>query len=76
MKEEKSSKSKINEGALVKEKVVILGCYFDYLPISYLAFCSVYLARFKEFKEFCTGSCTPPSLKGTNTFWKLRGIIE
>ena len=41
-----------------------------------LQVCSVSLTSFKYFRMFWPSSFVYPSVKGTNNFWKVRGIID
>ena len=53
------------------------GCFFDYLPMFlHLQVCGISLTRFKEFRTFWTCSFFDLLVKGTNNFWKVRGLID
>ena len=53
------------------------GCFFEYLPIFiHLQVCGISLTRFKEFRKFWTCSFVDPLVKGTDKFWKIRGLID
>ena len=41
-----------------------------------LQFCNVSLTRFKDFRTFWPCSFVDPSVKSTNNFWKVRGLID
>ena len=54
-----------------------LGCLFEYLHIFLpLQVCGISLTRFKEFRKFWPCSFVDPSVKGTDHFWKISGLIE
>ena len=44
--------------------------------LSPLQDCDISLTRFKEFRNFWPSSYVDPSVKGTDNFWKIRGLIE
>ena len=53
------------------------GYLFEYLPIFlHLQVCGISLTRFKEFRTFWPCSFVDPLIKGTNNFWKIRGLID
>ena len=41
-----------------------------------LQVCGIFLTRFNEFRIFCPSSFVYPLVKGTNNFWKVRGLID
>ena len=53
------------------------GCFFEYLPLFLpLQVCGISLTRFKEFRTFCPYSFVDPLVKGTDNFYKTRGLID
>ena len=54
-----------------------LGCLFEYLPLFLpLHVCGISLKRFKEFRTFWPCYFDYPLVKGTDNFWKIRGLID
>ena len=53
------------------------GCLFEYLPLFlHLQVCGISLTRFKEFRKFWPCYFFDPLVKGTDNFWKIRGLID
>ena len=54
-----------------------LGCFFEYLPL-FLPWqvCDTSLTRIKDFRTFWPCYFVDPSVKGTDNFWKIRGLID
>ena len=50
--------------------------FFDYIYIPPLNVCGVSLTGIKEFKVFWTGPFISSSVKFTDTFWSVSGIID
>ena len=44
--------------------------------LSPLQVCGISLTRFKDYGAFFPSSFVDPLVKGTNNFWKFRGIID
>ena len=45
-------------------------------PLSPLQVCDISLTMIKEFRKFWPSSFVDPSVKGTDNFWKIRGLID
>ena len=58
------------------QKISFLGCFFEYLPLFIPIVLRYILDKFKELSMFWPCSFIDPSVKGTNNFWKFRGIID
>ena len=53
------------------------GFSFEYLPIFLpLQVCGISLTKFKEFRTFFPCSFVDPLVKGTDKFWKIRGLVD
>ena len=53
------------------------GCFFEYLPLFIpIEVCGMSLTRFKDFMTFWPCSFVDPLVKGTDNFWKMRGLID
>ena len=52
-----------------------LGCVFEYKPLYPLQVCSVSCKSFEEFKASWSCYFYSPSVRGADTFWRVRGII-
>ena len=51
--------------------------FFEYLPIFiHLQVCGISFTRFMEFSTFWPCSFVDLLLKGTDNFWKIRGLID
>ena len=54
-----------------------LGCFFEYLPLFLpLQVCGISLTIIKDFRTFWSCSFVGLLVKGTDNFWKSRGILD
>ena len=59
------------------QKISFITCFFECLHLFLsLQICDISLTRFKELRTFCPCSSVDPLVKGTNNFWKIRGLID